>query len=118
MVATALAASAWFALVAWRPTTTWHLAPALVAGVGAWLVAYGRPESMVRPKEIGLLAASGLAVAWAEAVVFQAHGRLEGPVLMGENAGVESAAVAALASILVAIFGGRRVARARSDAPE
>lgn len=116
LVSMALAAGAWLALVAWRPTTTWHLAPALVAGAGAWLAAHDRCGTAPHQKWwIGLIATMGLAVAWGEVEVFQGNGRLAGPALFGANVVVESMVTAALSSALAAYFGIRLGVRTRID---
>ena len=36
---TLVAGLVWVALAAWRPTTTWHLAPMLLAAAAPWVVA-------------------------------------------------------------------------------
>ena len=92
---TVFAAVAWFALAAWHPTTTWHLAPALVAGAGAWVMALGASRQEVHGRRlVGASAALGLVVALGELAALNAMGRLEGPTLFGHDAVVEPAIAA------------------------
>jgi len=94
-VATLLAMLAWFGLAAWRPDTTWHLAPALVAGVGAWIV---REDSLAgipaRMRAVVAMAVAALVLAVGELTILGALGWLQGPVLFGNSVVLESVLVA------------------------
>lgn len=107
LITTALAAAAWFALIAWRPTTTWHLAPALVAGAGAWVVAQYRTDAVTR-WWIVATAALGLLVALGEVAVFQASGSLAGPALFGGTVVGESILMSTVGAASGVIAGFRR----------
>ncbi|CAN5544848.1 hypothetical protein BH10ACT10_BH10ACT10_00700 [soil metagenome] len=62
----------WSVLVAWRPTTTWHLAPLILAAAWPWVV-------------------GGLAAALALVETFYATGRLDGPTWTGSGTPVVEA---------------------------
>ena len=106
-ITTALAAAAWLELIAWRPTTTWHLAPALVAGAGAWVAAPYRAEAMTR-WWIVAVAAVGLLAALGEIAVFHATGRLQGPALFGLSVVAESILMATVGAAFGVIASFRR----------
>ncbi len=108
LLTTALAAGAWLALIAWRPTTTWHLAPALVAGAGAWVAAQYRTAAQTR-WWIVAVAAFGLLAALGELAVFHATGRLEGPALLGLSGVAESSLTATVGAASGVIASFRRV---------
>lgn len=104
LVWTLLVAVAWVVLVAWRPTTTWHLAPLLTAGAWPWVV--GQDSSANDPaarRRIlvagagGLLAAAGLTTALALA------GGLAGPTWTGAGTPVAEAFVLTGLGALVAV---------------
>jgi len=108
LLTTALAAAAWLALIAWRPTTTWRLAPTLVAGAGAWVAAQYRTEAQTR-WSIVAVAAFGLLVAVGELAVLHATGPLEGPALFGLSGVAESILTAAVGAASGLIGSFRRV---------
>lgn len=62
----------WMALAVWRPETTWHLAPGIIA-VAPLLAKSG---------DVPLRRASGLAVALATAGILGLSGQLRGPSLL------------------------------------
>ncbi|GAB3668606.1 hypothetical protein GCM10027596_39590 [Nocardioides korecus] len=85
-------AVAWVALVAWRPTTTWHLAPLLVAAAWPWVVGQdlcaGDPTSRRRVLVAG---AGGLAAGIALTALLALAGRLQGPTWTGAGTPVGEA---------------------------
>lgn len=116
---TVFAAGAWFALAAWHPTTTWHLAPALVAGAGAWVTALGASRQEVQGRRlVGASAALGLVVALGELAALNALGWLEGPTLFGQNAVIESTLTAALGASSAVVASLRDAPRPKSVATE
>lgn len=107
LVWTALVALAWLALAAWRPTTTWHLAPLLLAAAWAWVVAQdlvpgdrSARRALVRAGIGGLLAATAVTLGLAAA------GRLEGPTYTGSGSVVTEALLLALAGAAIAVLVG------------
>ncbi len=116
---TALAAGAWLVLALWKPTTTWHLAPALVGGAGAWVVASADTDKTSHQRRrIGALAVLGLVVALVELAALHAYGRLEGPTLLGPNAVVESIVTATVGAASAVMASFRRTARTPTEARE
>ena len=77
---------AWSALVVWRPTTTWHLAPSILASAWPWVVgqdsACGDRSARSR---IMLAGGAGLSAAVATTGVLSASGRLDGPTWTGSG---------------------------------
>jgi len=98
---TAVAALAWAILAAARPTTTWHLAAALVVWAYPYLLLAGAPRSR-RPSIVVLPAAIAAAAAlgWA----LHAAGLLAGPVVVGRDAFEESLIVTGAAAFVGAAF--------------
>ena len=83
---TLVVAVAWSVLVAWRPTTTWHLAPLILAAVWPWVV--GQDSSSGDPaarRRILLAGGGGLGVALGLTGVLAASGRLDGPTWTGSG---------------------------------
>ena len=85
----------WIALAVWRPTTTYHLAPVLVAGM-APIAAVSLGEA----KRISTLAISSVLLAAIATGVLASAGRLEGPSLLPfGGAALESAVGVAVGGI-------------------
>jgi hypothetical protein len=82
LVVTLLAAVGWFALAAANPTTSYHLAPAVVAA--AWPVARrlraGRPLPIIAA---ALTALGGALAAVAVTLLLSVRGALAGAILFG-----------------------------------
>lgn len=100
-------AVAWVALVAWRPTTTWHLAPLLVAGTWPWVVGQdlraGDPTARRRVLGAG---AGGLVAGIALTAMLALAGRLEGPTWTGAGTPVGEALVLTGTGALIATLVG------------
>jgi hypothetical protein len=97
---TAVAALAWAILAAARPTTTWHLAAALVVWAYPYLLLAGAPRSR-RPSIVVLPGAiAAAALGWA----LHAAGLLAGPVVVGRDAFEESLIVTGAAAFVGAAF--------------
>jgi hypothetical protein len=93
---TLLVAALWAVLAAWRPGTTYHFAPALVA----WAYPYLRlSRAPTRLRQA--LGAVGVGAAVAAVTAFTLHtvGWLTGPVLFGGSALGESLLVVGLAAL-------------------
>lgn len=79
---TLLAAVGWFALAAANPTTSYHLAPALVAA--AWPLARRLRAGRPLPSATALVTAlGGVLVAVAVTLLLSARGALAGPIVFG-----------------------------------
>ncbi|ANH39602.1 Glutaredoxin [Nocardioides dokdonensis FR1436] len=120
---TLVVALVWSVLVAWRPTTTWHLAPLILAAAWPWVVSQdtisGDPSARRR---IMLAGGSGLAAALALTGLLSSAGRLEGATWTGSGDSIVealllSAGGAAIATTLGLLRTVRRTTR-RSAAPQ
>jgi uncharacterized protein (DUF427 family)/glutaredoxin len=83
---TIVVAVVWSALVVWRPTTTWHLAPLILAAAWPWVV--GQDTSSRDPlarRRIVLAGGGGLGAALTLTGVLSAAGRLVGPTWTGSG---------------------------------
>lgn len=93
-------ALAWVLLASHTPTTTYHLAPLLVAAAAA-VTHRGMIYVPVRSGRAIGLAVSGLAIAWITTVALAWRGMLAGPdVTGGHGAVVESLLLGLLGSVL------------------
>lgn len=87
--ATIAVALVWLAMVAWRPDTTFHLAPALVTA--SWAVtARWHAGAALRRGHGAACVTGGALVALIAATVLAAAGRLSGPDLLGGSALIET----------------------------
>ena len=115
---TLVVAVVWALLVAWRPTTTWHLAPLLLAAAWPWVVGQdASPGDPAARRRILLAGGGGLGAALALTGLLAAAGRLDGPTWTGSGTpGVEalllSAGGAAVATTLGLLRTVRRTTRA------
>lgn len=103
LIWTLVVAVAWSALVAWRPTTTWHLAPLILAAAWAWVVAQdtsSRDPSARR--HIMLAGGGGLGAALTLTGVLSAAGRLDGPTWTGSGTPVVEALLLSLCGAAIA----------------
>jgi len=116
---TAMMALAWVLLAVWRPTTTWHLAPMLLAAAWPWVTGQdlrtGDRSALARLFWSG---AAGVVVAAAVTLGLSWAGLLGGPTVLGfPDAMSESlalGAVAALGMVLAALPRLLRTPRSRS----
>ncbi len=102
---TLVVAVVWTLLAGWRPTTTWHLAPLILAASWAWVV--GQDASSGDPsarRRIVAAGGGGLGVALVLTGVLSSAGRLDGPTWTGSGP--------AAAEALVLSVGGAAVATA------
>jgi len=110
----------WSLLVAWRPTTTWHLAPLILASAWPWVVGEDTtPRDPGARRRILLAGGAGLAAALALTGVLSSWGRLAGPTWTGSgNPLVEalllSVGGAAIATTLGLLRTVRRTTSARA----
>jgi hypothetical protein len=81
--ASAAAAAVWVALALWRPTSTFHLAPALVAAAWPWLLR--DPALPAGARDARRATAGAAAVALASAGVLLALDAMRGPTLWGSG---------------------------------
>lgn len=109
----------WVALVVWRPTTTWHLAPMLMAGSWPWLLAQARPtrESGGRARVL-IAGIAGYGAAGLTTLALSHGGLLRGPTLPGfTSAPAEALILAGAAAVLAVLIGLLRSPRARTSGP-
>jgi uncharacterized protein (DUF427 family)/glutaredoxin len=110
---TGAAALGWIALAVWRPTTTWHLAPLLLAAAAPWVVGQDQPAGDRRGLR-GLVAAAltGFLVAALLTGVLAATGLLRGPTMPGfSDSRTESLVLAAAGAVLAGLLGARTALR-------
>jgi uncharacterized protein (DUF427 family)/glutaredoxin len=102
------------ALAAWRPTTTWHLGPVLVAAVAPWLVGqgvrHGQPRALAR---LAAAAGAGFLTAAVVTAALAGAGKLHGPVVLGSllHPWAEALVLATTAAALAAVPGAVRALR-------
>jgi len=118
LIWTLVVAVVWSLLVAWRPTTTWHIAPLILAATWPWIVgqdAAARDPSARR--RIVLAAGGGLGAAWALTAVMTLAGRLSGPTWTGSGSPVvESLLLALCGSVIAMAMGLLRAVRRTTSA--
>ena len=110
---TGAAALGWIALAVWRPTTTWHLAPLLLAAAAPWVVGQDlRTGDRRGLPRLGAAALSGLLVAVLLTWVLAATGLLRGPTIPGfTDPRTESWVLAAAGAVLAGLAGARTALR-------
>ena len=103
---TLVVAVVWSLLVAWQPTTTWHLAPLILAAAWPWVVGQDTsPGDTSARRRILFAGSGGLGAALALTGLLSAAGRFDGPTWTSSGTpGVEafllSAGGAAIATAL------------------
>jgi len=95
----------WGLLSVWQPTTTWHLAPVLIAGAWPWMTG---PDlrSGARSGAVGLVlaGAGGFAVSVLATAGLDRADLMRGPTILGfPNPTVESVVLAAATVVLVVV---------------
>ncbi|MEU4293184.1 glutaredoxin domain-containing protein [Kribbella sp. NPDC026596] len=109
---TLVVALGWFALAATHPTTTYHLAPAVVAA--AWPVGRRLRTRRALPTATALLTALGsTTIAITATVLLLARDELAGPALLAVPVLTETLLSAALGALAGAAFAARRSAAQR-----
>lgn len=108
LIWTVVVAVVWIALVAWRPTTTWHAAPLLMAAAWPWVAGQDlRPGRPGGRREVVLTGAAGLALTVLLAAVLSRADRFRGPTLTHAGHGVlAEAALLASAGAAAAVAWG------------
>jgi hypothetical protein len=97
----------WVALGLWRPTTTWHLAPVLVAGAWPWLLWQAPPTGGRRGLARLLTAATvGFAAAGLTTLALSTAELLRGPTLPGFTAVPTEALVLSGGTTVLAVLLG------------
>jgi len=103
LIWTLVVAVVWSVLVVWRPTTTWHLAPLILASALPWVVgqdsASGDRSARSR---IMLAGGAGLSAALALTGVLSASGRLDGPTWTGSGTPVTEALLLSVGGAAIA----------------
>lgn len=93
----------WVLLSVWQPTTTWHLAPVLIAGIWPWMTARDL-RSEGRSGAVGLIlaGAGGFAISALFTAGLSRADLLRGPTILGfPNPTVESVVLAGATVVLV-----------------
>ena len=103
----------WVLLAVWQPTTSWHLAPMLLAGAWPWLIGQdlrgGDRATLPRLLAAGV---AGFGIAAVTTVVLDRFDLLRGPTVLGfAHPASEGIVLAAVAVLLVVGFGVRRAMR-------
>ncbi|WP_435198491.1 DUF427 domain-containing protein [Janibacter sp. GS2] len=81
---TLVVAVVWTLLAAWRPTTTWHVAPFVLAAVWPWIAGHTTsPGGRAGRRRILLAGGGGLGIAVALTGALSVAGRLDGPTWTG-----------------------------------
>ena len=117
LIWTLVVAVVWSVLVFWRPTTTWHLAPLILASAWPWVVgqdsASGDHSARSR---IMLAGGAGLSAAAALTGALSASGRLDGPTWTGSGTPVIEALLLSIGGAAIATTVGllRTMRRATS----
>jgi uncharacterized protein (DUF427 family)/glutaredoxin len=103
----------WVALAMWQPTTTWHLAPMLLAAAAPWAVAQDlRAGDRRALPRLRAAAVAGLLVSVLVTWVLAATGLLRGPPLPGfPDPPAESLVLAGAGAVVAALLGARRALR-------
>ena len=111
---TAAAAVLWVVLAVWRPTTTWHLAPVLLAAAWAWVISQDvRSGDRAGAVRVAAAALAGFVVTVGVTLGLAGAGLLRGPTLWGSaDVVAESLLLGAAAALLGALLGARRALRA------
>lgn len=112
---TAAVALTWLALALWRPSTTWHLAPLLLAAAWPWVVGQDQsPGDRSGRRRVLAAGVAGLTAAVLGTAALATSGLLRGPTWTGSGSPVVEALVLAVAGSLVATLAGlaRTVRRA------
>ncbi len=119
---TIVVAAVWSVLVAWRPTTTWHLAPLLLAATWPWIVGQSPSSHETSSRRHIVLAGSGgLASALILTWILSSAGRLDGPTWTGSGTPVAEALLLSVVGAVIATTAGLlRIAiyRARPKDPD
>lgn len=106
---TAAALVVWLLLAVWRPTTTWHLAPVLLAAAWPWVVGQdvrtGDRRGAVPILSTGL---AGFAVTCIATIGLAGADLLRGPTFGGLPGVVTEAVVSGAAATLLAVLVGLR----------
>jgi uncharacterized protein (DUF427 family)/glutaredoxin len=110
---TGAAAVGWIALAVWRPTTTWHLAPLLLAAAAPWVVGQDQRAGDRRGlPRVAAAALAGVLVGVLLTVVLAAAGLLRGPTIPGfSDSRTESLVLAGAGAVLAGLVGVRTALR-------
>jgi uncharacterized protein (DUF427 family) len=110
-----LGALVWVLLAWWRPETTWHLAPALVAAAGPWVLGQDtRRGDRAAVPWLVVAAVGGVVVSVLVTWGLSAAGLLVGPTVWGfAGPALEHVVLGGTAGLLALLLGVARVWRAR-----
>ena len=98
-----MVAVVWSVLVVWRPPTTWHLAPLILASASPWVVGQdSAPGARSARSRIMLAGGEGLSAALALTGVLSAFGRLDGPTWTGSGTPVTEALLLSVGGAAIA----------------
>ncbi len=110
---TLVAGLVWVVLAVWRPTTTWHLAPMLLAAAAPWVIAQDlRAGDRRALPRLATAAVAGLIVSALITWVLATTGLLRGPTPPGfPDPRTESLLLAGAGAVLAGLLGARRALR-------
>lgn len=110
---TAVVAPAWVLLALWRPDTTWHLAPVLLAAAWPWVTGQDlRAGDRGAGVRLGWAGVAGFASSALVSLGLSAAGLLRGPTVLGFPTPTrEALAAGGAAALLVVLVGLLRVLR-------
>lgn len=103
----------WLGLALWRPTTTWHLAPVLVAGALPWFVLSNLSSVGRKTQAVLLAAAAGGTAAALATTVLSGLDLLRGPTLRhSDGAALEALQLSGGTALATVLAGGFLAIRA------
>ncbi len=110
---TAAVALGWVLLALWRPTTTWHLAPVMLAAAWPWVTGQDlRAGDRAAGVRLGWAGAAGFGVSVVVTLGLSVADLLRGPTVLGFPSATSEALVAGgAAAVLVVLVGLLRVLR-------
>jgi len=115
---TAVVTLVWMVLAVWRPSTTWHLAPLLIAAAWPWVVGQDQsPGDRSSRRRVVAAGGAGFATAALTTAALAATGHLQGPTWTGSGSPmVEALLLAATGSLLATAAGLVRAIRHSTSA--
>ncbi len=110
---TVAVALTWVLLAMWRPATTWHLAPVLLAGAWPWVVGQDlRAGDRSAASRLGWAAAAGFVISAFVTLGLARADLLRGPTVLGfPSATTEALVLAGAAAALLVLVGLRKAFR-------
>lgn len=105
----------WLALVAWRPATTFHLAPGLVTASWAVTARWTTGGVALRRGRAARCVAGAAMVAIAATIILLVTGHLQGPDLLGGSAALTETLIVIAATAPITWWAVTRTRRAHAN---